>query len=465
MKLRITDYHYKEMKQATSISFFDGLDFPPETGCILLLGQNGYQSRPTLLVAGVLQPREGDVQEQYQYGLVFSSAYLRRALFQVRERNLAGFLTVHTHPFSDNQVNFSSYDDANDPPLMSNLNELQPSGIFGSIVLGKRSAAGRIWRPDVSDFCYFDEMVIIGESLQSMSLNGRSSASSPKAAAIFDRGLAITGDGALNQLSQMRVGVIGASGTGSLLVELLVRAGVGEVLLFDFDSIEDVNLNRILHSRKRDAEASTKKSLRLAEAIKSLELPTQIIPVPDGDIRKKAIALDLRSCDLLFGCIDRDWPRLILCELSYQYLIPLIDLGTEIGISDEIIQSLDSRVSYVAPGRPCLRCSGIVSDERVRLEALSDDERERVIAMGYCENINLTIPAVMDLNMRAASYAALIARHLLQPFLDSPLPTHIKEALTNYSTRAIHLEPKSECIICGNARIGIGDGGRLTTII
>lgn len=465
MKLRITDYHYKEIRRITSLSFLDGLDFPPETGCILLIGQNNHRIRQTLLVADVLQPQEGDIQEQYEDGLVFSSSYLRLALLQVRERNLAGFLTVHTHPFSDDRVAFSGYDDANDPLLMSNLSELQPSGIFGSLVLGKQSVAGRIWKSEVARFFSFDEIAIVGESLQSINLKGTASASAPEAAAIFDRGLAITNEGALSRLSQMRIGVVGASGTGSLIVELLARAGVKEVLLFDYDAIEDVNLNRILHSRKCDAEAHTNKSLRLAEAINSFDLPTHIIPLPDGDIRKKATALELRSCDLIFGCIDRDWPRLILCELSYQYLIPLIDLGTEIGIGNGTIQSVDSRVSYVAPGRPCLHCSGILSDERIRLEALSNNERERVIAMGYCENINLTAPAVMDLNMRAASYAMLITRHLLQPFLDTPLPTHIKETLTNFSIKAIRIEQMSDCLICSNkARLGIGDAGWLTSM-
>jgi hypothetical protein len=35
-------------------------------------------------------------------------------------------------------------------------------------------------------------------------------------------------------------------------------------------------------------------------------------------------------------------------------------LGTEIGVGENEIQSLDSRVSYVAADRPCLLCSGVV---------------------------------------------------------------------------------------------------------
>jgi hypothetical protein len=153
-----------------------------------------------------------------------------------------------------------------------------------------------------------------------------------------------------------------------------------------------------------------------------------------------------------------------MTEVAYQYLIPYIDLGTEIGIDDIGVQSLDSRVSYVSPGRACLLCSGIVSEERVRIEGLSPNEKARVLAMGYSNDVRLDAPAVMDLNMRAASYAALVLRHLLQSFLDTPLPTHIKEGLTNYSIKRIQLAAREDCHICGpHGRAAFGDTVRLTT--
>jgi hypothetical protein len=84
--------------------------------------------------------------------------------------------------------------------------------------------------------------------------------------------------------------------------------------------------------------------------------------------------------------------------------------------------------------------------------------------MGYSEDIRLVAPAVMDLNMRAASYGVLVLRHLLQPFLDAPLPTHIKESLTNYSVKAVRRERNPECPVCGvEWRTGCGDARSLTT--
>lgn len=464
MKMRMTEYHQGQVKRLTSASFLEGVEFPPETGCIVLVGRNNHPTHSSLVVADVLAPEDGELTEQGSDGLVFASNYLRRALFRLREKGLAGFLTLHTHPFSDARVNFSPYDDANDPSLMANLYELEPHGIFGSIVMGKRSARARLWNPDGDGYRTLEAMIVLGEQLQFLPANGAEVEAEPQPAEIFDRSLAITGSGALARLARMRIGLIGGSGTGSIVAELLMRAGVGEILLFEPDYVEEPNLNRMLHSRQRDAEARVGKASRLAEALAEAGMPTQITVASGGDIRREEVALELRSCDLVIGCVDRDWPRLILCELAYQYVIPYIDLGTEIGFDGAEIQSLDSRVSYVAPGRPCLLCSGVVSNERLRLEALEDSERDRVIAMGYSEDIRLIAPAVMDLNMRAASYAMLVVRHLLQPFLDRPLPTHIKESITNFSVRRVTSRPNRDCHICGTSRLGVADARRLSTL-
>jgi hypothetical protein len=191
---------------------------------------------------------------------------------------------------SDTYVGFSQYDDANDPSLMTNLYELEPRGVFGSIVLGKRAARARLWNLDEARFSLIRTLAIVGEQLRFLPSNGDGFEADPIVAEIFDRSLAITGKGALARLARMRVGLIGASGTGSIMAELLMRAGVGQILLFEPDHIEALNLPRILHSRRRDAESGASKSVRLAEAICEADLDTEIVPVPGGDIRCEDVA-------------------------------------------------------------------------------------------------------------------------------------------------------------------------------
>ena len=303
----------------------------------------------------------------------------------------------------------------------------------------------------------------MGETVQTISLRGDALTHAASGSEVFDRALAITGTGALASLSRMRIGVVGLGGTGSLVVELLMRAGVGEIVAFDFDVAERSNLNRVLHLRQSDVQAGRRKAERFADVIAECELPTRLTVIPGGDIRDADVALHLRGCDLIVGCVDRDWPRLILSEVSYQYLIPVVDVGTEIGFSGDQVQSLDSRVSLIGPGRPCLVCSGVVSRERVRLEGYGPAEQHRVLSMGYSADIALKAPAVMDLNMRAASMAMLVIRHLLQPYLLTPLPHSIKEAITNFSMRTLRHTSTGECPICHPDRFVLGDGATLTT--
>jgi hypothetical protein len=374
-----------------------------------------------------------------------------------------GFLTVHTHPLAQDYVEFSPYDNANDPELMSNLYELQHEGAFGSVVVGRSVIAARLWNAG-GTFSVLDELVIVGESIRVLPLDGSTKLRVADPKAIFDRALPLTGDGALSLLSKMRVGIVGDGGTGSLVIELLLRAGVGEIVIFEFDRAHETNLNRVLHMRLSDAQAHRLKSERTAEVIAESGLPTRVTIAVCGDIRSQAVADDLRGCDVLFGCVDRDWPRLVLCEVAYQFLIPLIDLGTEIGITESEVQSLDTRVSYIAPGRPCLLCSGVVTRERVGLEGHSDEELDRILNMGYSEDLRLSRPAVMELNMRAAGQAGLLLRHLLQPFLATPLPHSIRESLTNFSIRGVNYGFVPNCMICGTpTREGSGYAYRLTT--
>jgi len=463
MKLRIAEKDYKELRRVTSTSFLRNVEFAHETGCILLMAANAHPANPSLLVTEVMLPGQGELAETASDGLVFSAGYLRRALLKCRGERLAGFLTVHTHPLAGSRVGFSTYDDEQDPVLMKNLYELQPDGVFGSLVLGRESIAGRAWSGDTLSAEPLDELVIVGESVKSVSLRGEPPAPLAADSGIFDRALAITGAGALSNLSKMRVGVVGLGGTGSLMVELLLRAGVGEIVGFDFDVAEDSNLNRVLHLRQIDARSGRLKIERLMEVVGETGLPSRLTAAPGGDVRNAETASQLAGCDLIVGCVDRDWPRLIMCEASYQYLIPLIDIGTEIGFSGSQVLSVDSRVSVIGPGRPCLICSGVISMERIRIEGYGSAERRRVLNMGYSADIELRAPAVMDLNMRAASMAMLVVRHLLQTYMLNPLPHTIKEALTNFAMRTLRHNPGAACPICGSARLGVGDGMRLTT--
>jgi hypothetical protein len=199
----------------------------------------------------------------------------------------------------------------------------------------------------------------------------------------------------------------------------------------------------------------------LKRGIESLELGCEIVPVV-GSILDDKVMQRLNEADVVFGCVDKDYPRILLCKYAFQHLLPYIDVGAEIGGDKEGIVSTDARMNYVAPGRWCLRCTGLVTARRLAFESLTTAERKRKIALGYSDDLLLKQPAVMDLNMRAASSGMMTLRHLLQPFLLDPLPVTLAENFVTYNLKPIASarSRNDNCDICrANPQQGFGDCG------
>lgn len=454
--LRLTASDYLQLRGIFKPSFRSGRC--PETGAIGILGECRTGSRHEFMLAKLLVPGPSDFKIAASDHLVFDASYIRRAHLEMRSHRLAGLILFHTHPGSDSEVGFSYYDNQQEPLLVENLQELDPATRLVSVVVGKSSQCGRLWHGP-SQVWPMRHMIVVGETLSYLNLDGRRAPPPPSPSAVFDRGLALTGIGALGLLSRLRVVVIGASGTGSLFCELLVRAGCRNLLVIDDDIIKLINLNRILYATMEDVERKTPKVEVIRRGIEGLGLGCRVEPVR-GNILDRDVLAKVRDADVLVGCVDRAFPRQFLSEFSYRYQRPYIDVGSEIGGDDNGIVSVDARTSLVAPGRYCLQCTGVVTPRQLHFESLSSAEQARVRAQGYSDDLVIDQPAVMDLNMRAASNGMMILRHLLQPFLLTPLPVMTLENMVTYSFKAIR-EPKAlnrKCPVCQvNDKSGYGD--------
>lgn len=455
--LRIRESDWTRLRKYCAPSFRGNRD--TEIGAIGLLGKRtvGATLRE-MIVTQVLWPEPGEVLAKSRSALTFTSRYLRRAHIAMRKSGLAGLVTFHTHPLSGSEVGFSWYDDEQDPLLVENLQELWPSTLLSSVVLGAKSQEGRLWLSPQQQMTAA-RLIVVGEGLQYLPLDGKKPKPAPKPSEIFDRATALTGSGALAVLSGMTIAVVGASGTGSLVCELLARAGCKRILLIDHDLVKVANLNRILHATREDAAQRRRKVDILKRGIEAMGLGCEVVPII-GSVLDDRMLKRLNEADVVIGCVDKDYPRILLCEYAYQYNVPYIDCGAEIGGDQEGIVSTDARVNYVAPGRWCLRCTGLVTPRRLAFESLTAVERTRKIALGYSDDLLIKQPAVMDLNMRAASGAVMVLRHLLQPFLRRPLPVTLAENLVTFNMKplAVARNRNESCDVCqANPNSGFGD--------
>lgn len=216
-------------------------------------------------------------------------------------------------------------------------------------------------------------------------------------------------------LRKLRIGVVGCSGTGSIVIEQLARNCVGELVIVDPESVEDKNLNRILNSTKRDAKRGRKKTKVLERAIKLMGLGTKVVTF-EGDLMNLETLRALSTCDILVGCMDSVDGRHLLNKLASAYLIPLIDVGVRLEADGAGgIDSIWAAVHTVIPGGSSLMSRRVYSQHDLdaaflkRSNPCAYEERRKV---GYIKGIREDQPAVISVNMIASATAVneLLAR-------------------------------------------------------
>src|SRR5690242_15477570 len=93
----------------------------------------------------------------------------------------------------------------------------------------------------------------------------------------FDRTGRLIGDDGMQKLARARVVVFGLGGVGSYAVEGLVRSGVGELTLVDFDDVCVTNSNRQLHATVSTVGKS--KAELMAQRCKQIHPDVQVTAV------------------------------------------------------------------------------------------------------------------------------------------------------------------------------------------
>lgn len=165
-------------------------------------------------------------------------------------------------------------------------------------------------------------------------------------------------------LASIKVGVIGLCGGGSHVVQQLAHVGVLNYVLVDPDSIDNSNLNRLVGGTYQDVRASFPKP-NISERI--------ILGVsPDANIEKisdkwQNAQLSLRDCSVILGCVDSIAEREQIERFCRRFLIHYIDIGMDV-LALEDSHKIIGQIVMSSPGWCCLRCMGLVTDEKLKQE-------------------------------------------------------------------------------------------------
>lgn len=371
---------------------------------------------------------------------VAEGAYLRRGpggaqvppealMPAVKRCRMSGeaLLLAHTHPFSS-MPSFSGIDDGGEDELIPKVAARAPGAPHGGIVLGQSGMAVRVWligadRPTAA-------MVrIIGDTARGVS----------GASAYARQDLAL-GPGTAAALARRHIAVVGTGGLGWEMATLLWSHGVGALTLVDPDSVEEHNRPRLRGSTP--ADVGRPKVAALADLLRRTrpgDITTIHARLESDDARSHVCA-----SDLIMSGTDTLRSRLTVDRLARRCLVPLVDAGINIQLSNGDIFRIGGRVSVSWPGGPCLSCMKVLTPDALAAEA---------DPLGYRGVGTLDAPSVGAFNAVVASLAVAEALDLLVRYRPS-LPSSrylIYDGLRGL-VREIGVPEPNACGSCGELR-------------
>ena len=387
----------------------------PNEACAFLLTRPSVgRSRTTAVIREVIWPSAADVISS-PHGLELSADYISRSLdIAIDAGPLVGLCLVHTHPrteWGEGIARFSPRDDWYEKRLFPTVVYARPGTISASIVLGNAGDVdARIWwckdKESLTQPVY--AIRIVGPELTILETPSSVWTDHPDPI-VMDRSTRLWGKEGRRRLQNLRVGIIGAGGTGSLCGFALATMGVGKLRIWDKDVASKENRHRTAGITLDYVGKPKVHALKaLAEAVATAE-PFSIEVYEAWGTTEDSLR-QLKDCDIVFCCVDRFAPRVPLNDLAYAHLIPVIDMASWIHAdTHRRIDALMTHAHVWSPGVPCAWCRGTLTPYVLTQEAQGIQRGiENRIPYGIpLEDTDGIEPSVLPLNMLGVSLALL----------------------------------------------------------
>lgn len=335
----------------------------------------GWRETPDALVitlASVDPPQPGDLDDRVGHVAIDEQYTLRMALSAEKHRLAVG--VIHSHPKGGAPAP-SSVDDDMDTYYARYFSDFAPGRPYVSLILsivdGKEVISGRIfWR---ERWLTVWHTAAERENIETWP-RGR-----PPVQKVFDqarakRFVSAFGTEALARLRASTVAVVGAGGTGSAAIEVLARAGVGQLIIIDPDHVEPSNLERMHGAFPTHAAKPALKADVAREHVNAIDPSIQVVAIC-GRLPQKEAVDAVVTADVALGCTDQQHSRLALSDLAFRYLVPSIDCGVVLeGEGGRITGQVAQFVRFLAAD-PCALCREMIVQVRLNQELMSEEER------------------------------------------------------------------------------------------
>ncbi len=152
--------------------------------------------------------------------------------------------------------------------------------------------------------------------------------------------------------------IVGVGGVGSVCAEMLVRCGIGKLILYDYDKVELANMNRLFYTPEQiglDKVEAAKQSLEKINPDVSIE--SYSYNIVSNDYFDKFLekiekgSLKGERIDMILSCVDNYGARMAInkaCNILNQ-------IWMESGVSEN---AMSGHIQFIIPGETaCFGCA------------------------------------------------------------------------------------------------------------
>jgi len=373
-------------------------------------------------------------------------------------------ISCHSHPFEKGEVWFSSIDDVNDHKLFeyfyTEMLKYKPQAEMLTMVFGQKTIAARGYDVQNKIFTSVEKVVVMDAPIQYIYPTNSTVKYQDISLDMYNR--QILGFGSMGQelLSRLKVSLVGAGGTGSILAETLVRLGVKNLVIIDNDRLEESNLNRWQGGKMRHVGEYKVNILKdnLYPIAFDLKLKTFESTLFDKDVIEH-----IKDSDVIIGAVDDNKARYLMNRLSLVYLIPYLDCSSGIVVKNGNIEELSVRNVTVVPSiTRCFNCEEVYYKKSEFIyDFVSDAMKKEAQRRKYIQaDVDIKAPSVYPLNMLAVSTLSLEFMNLFwgykKELVENTYINYINATKENQKISWKSESPHTQCIDCQD-RISLGD--------
>ena len=153
--------------------------------------------------------------------------------------------------------------------------------------------------------------------------------------------------------------IVGVGGVGSVTAEMLVRCGIGKLILYDYDKVELANMNRLFYTPDQiglEKVQAAKLTLEKINPDVEIEGYSQNITTLDNydsflDMIRTGSKDKKSKVDLVLSCVDNFAARMtinVACNTLNQ-------MWMESGVSED---AMNGHIQFMIPGETaCYKCA------------------------------------------------------------------------------------------------------------